>query len=117
MGLAAAIQGTLSRFLPRLFWLLPPVTTQASALAAHAAASARNGRTGAWAKLGQIFTVLSLTQQAGIAFLQGLESVEETVESGTGKPKCGRYANISSKESPCGQPFSRHQSLPRCAYS
>ena len=27
-------------------------------------------------KLGQIFTVLSLTQQAGIAFLQGLESVE-----------------------------------------
>ncbi|MGM8714585.1 protein transport protein HofC [Enterobacter hormaechei] len=33
-------------------------------------------------KLGQIFTVLSLTQQAGIAFLQGLESVEETVERG-----------------------------------
>ncbi len=33
-------------------------------------------------KLGQIFTVLSLTQQAGIAFLQGVESVEETVESG-----------------------------------
>ncbi|HFQ5660624.1 TPA: protein transport protein HofC [Enterobacter kobei] len=33
-------------------------------------------------KLGQIFTVLSLTQQAGIAFLQGLESAEETVESG-----------------------------------
>ena len=32
-------------------------------------------------KLGQIFTVLSLTQQAGIAFLQGLESAEETVES------------------------------------
>ncbi|MEB7542850.1 protein transport protein HofC [Enterobacter huaxiensis] len=32
-------------------------------------------------KLGQIFTVLSLTQQAGIAFLQGLESVEETVEN------------------------------------
>lgn len=32
-------------------------------------------------KLGQIFTVLSLTQQAGIPFLQGLESAEETVES------------------------------------
>ncbi|WP_253379400.1 protein transport protein HofC [unidentified bacterial endosymbiont] len=32
-------------------------------------------------KLGRIFTVLSLTQQAGIAFLQGLESAEETVES------------------------------------
>lgn len=32
-------------------------------------------------KLGQIFTVLSLTQQAGIAFLQGLESAEETLES------------------------------------
>ncbi|HHA2246878.1 TPA: protein transport protein HofC [Enterobacter ludwigii] len=32
-------------------------------------------------KLGQIFTVLSLTQQAGIAFLKGLESAEETVES------------------------------------
>ena len=32
-------------------------------------------------KLGQIFTVLTLTQQAGIAFLQGLESAEETVES------------------------------------
>lgn len=32
-------------------------------------------------KLGQIFTVLSLTQRAGIAFLQGLENVEETVES------------------------------------
>ena len=32
-------------------------------------------------KLGQIFTVLSLTQQAGIAFLQGLESAEETVEN------------------------------------
>ncbi|MGP6137538.1 protein transport protein HofC [Enterobacter chuandaensis] len=32
-------------------------------------------------KMGQIFTVLSLTQQAGIAFLQGLESAEETVES------------------------------------
>lgn len=32
-------------------------------------------------KLGQIFTVLSLTQQAGITFLQGLESAEETAES------------------------------------
>lgn len=32
-------------------------------------------------KLGHIFTVLSLTQQAGIAFLQGLESAEETVDS------------------------------------
>ena len=32
-------------------------------------------------KLGQIFTVLSLTQQAGIAFLQGLESAEDAVES------------------------------------
>lgn len=31
-------------------------------------------------KLSQIFTVLSLTQQAGIAFLQGLESAEESVE-------------------------------------
>lgn len=31
-------------------------------------------------KLSQIFTVLSLTQQAGIAFLQGLESTEETLE-------------------------------------
>ena len=30
-------------------------------------------------KLSQIFTVLSLTQQAGIAFLQGLESVKETL--------------------------------------
>lgn len=30
-------------------------------------------------KLSQIFTVLSLTQQAGIAFLQGLESAEESV--------------------------------------
>lgn len=33
-------------------------------------------------KLGQIFTVLSLTQQAGIAFLDGMESVQETVENG-----------------------------------
>lgn len=32
-------------------------------------------------KLGHVFTVLSLTQQAGIPFLQGLESAEETVES------------------------------------
>lgn len=32
-------------------------------------------------KLGHIFTVLSLTQRAGIPFLQGLESAEETVES------------------------------------
>ncbi|KAA0509012.1 protein transport protein HofC [Enterobacter vonholyi] len=32
-------------------------------------------------KLGHIFTVLSLTQQSGIPFLQGLESAEETVES------------------------------------
>lgn len=32
-------------------------------------------------KLGQIFTVLTLTQQAGIPFLQGLTSAEETVES------------------------------------
>ncbi|WP_368542200.1 protein transport protein HofC [Enterobacter soli] len=32
-------------------------------------------------RLGQIFTVLSLTQQAGIAFLQGLESVEETTQN------------------------------------
>lgn len=31
-------------------------------------------------KLSQIFTVLSLTQQAGIAFLQGLESALESVE-------------------------------------
>ncbi|MCU6668124.1 protein transport protein HofC [Enterobacteriaceae bacterium H4N4] len=31
-------------------------------------------------KLSQIFTVLSLTQQAGIAFLQGLESTQETLE-------------------------------------
>ncbi|MCG1033631.1 protein transport protein HofC [Bacillus amyloliquefaciens] len=31
-------------------------------------------------KLSQIFTVLSLTQQAGIAFIQGLESTEETLE-------------------------------------
>ncbi|MWL73774.1 type IV pilin biogenesis protein, partial [Escherichia coli] len=31
-------------------------------------------------KLSQIFTVLSLTQQAGITFLQGLESTEETME-------------------------------------
>ena len=30
-------------------------------------------------KLSQIFTVLSLTQQAGIAFLQGLDSTEETL--------------------------------------
>ena len=30
-------------------------------------------------KLSQIFTVLSLTQRAGIAFLQGLESVKETL--------------------------------------
>lgn len=30
-------------------------------------------------KLSQIFTVLSLTQRTGIAFLQGLESVEETL--------------------------------------
>ncbi|WP_333851411.1 protein transport protein HofC [Leclercia sp.] len=30
-------------------------------------------------KLSQIFTVLSLTQQAGIAFIQGLESTEETL--------------------------------------
>ncbi len=30
-------------------------------------------------KLSQIFTVLSLTQQAGITFLQGLESTEETL--------------------------------------
>ena len=30
-------------------------------------------------KISQIFTVLSLTQQAGIAFLQGLESAEESV--------------------------------------
>jgi protein transport protein HofC len=29
--------------------------------------------------LSQIFTVLALTQRAGIAFLQGLESVEETL--------------------------------------
>ena len=29
--------------------------------------------------LSQIFTVLSLTQRAGIAFLQGLETVEETL--------------------------------------
>lgn len=32
-------------------------------------------------KLGQIFTVLTLTQQAGIAFLHGMESAAETVES------------------------------------
>jgi len=32
-------------------------------------------------KLGRVFTVLSLTQRAGIAFLQGLECAEETVES------------------------------------
>ena len=31
--------------------------------------------------LSQIFTVLSLTQRAGIAFLQGLETVEETLNS------------------------------------
>ncbi|MBL5966586.1 protein transport protein HofC [Lelliottia amnigena] len=31
-------------------------------------------------KLSQIFTVLSLTQQAGIAFLQGLESSQESVQ-------------------------------------
>lgn len=31
-------------------------------------------------KLSQIFTVLSLTQQSGIAFLQGLESTQESVE-------------------------------------
>lgn len=31
-------------------------------------------------KLSQIYTVLSLTQQAGIAFIQGLESTEETLE-------------------------------------
>lgn len=31
-------------------------------------------------KLSQIFTVLSLTQQSGIVFLQGLESTEETLE-------------------------------------
>lgn len=30
-------------------------------------------------KLSQIFTVLSLTQQSGIAFIQGLESTEETL--------------------------------------
>lgn len=30
-------------------------------------------------RLSQIFTVLTLTQQAGIAFLQGLETVEETI--------------------------------------
>lgn len=31
-------------------------------------------------KLSQIFTVLSLTQQSGIAFIQGLESTKETLE-------------------------------------
>lgn len=39
------------------------------------------GRLARGQKLGQIFTVLSLTQQAGIPFLQGLQSAEETVDS------------------------------------
>ncbi|RAU36302.1 protein transport protein HofC [Enterobacter sp. ECC-175] len=40
-------------------------------------------------KLGQIFTVLSLTQQAGIPFLQGLVSAEETVDSLYWREKLG----------------------------
>lgn len=39
------------------------------------------GRLARGQKLGQIFTVLSLMQQAGIPFLQGLQSAEETVDS------------------------------------
>lgn len=68
-------------------------------------------------KLGQIFTVLSLTQQAGIAFLQGLESAEETSKAATGKGSFAEYAKILKKDFPSGHPFRKRQSLPRSVFS
>ena len=84
MGLAAAIQGHIVT----LFALLLILAVAACKLRRHPRWQRMllhlpvMGVLARGQKLGQIFTVLSLTQQAGIAFLQGLESVEETVESG-----------------------------------
>jgi len=84
MGLAAAIQGHIVT----LFALLLILVVAACKLRRHPRWQRMllhlpvMGVLARGQKLGQIFTVLSLTQQAGIAFLQGLESVEETVESG-----------------------------------
>ena len=84
MGLAATIQGHIVM----LFALLLILVVAACKLRRHPRWQRMllhlpvMGVLARGQKLGQIFTVLSLTQQAGIAFLQGLESVEETVESG-----------------------------------
>ena len=84
MGLGAAIQGHIVT----LFALLLILAVAACKLRRHPRWQRMllhlpvMGVLARGQKLGQIFTVLSLTQQAGIAFLQGLESVEETVESG-----------------------------------
>lgn len=68
-------------------------------------------------KLGQIFTVLSLTQQAGIAFLQGLESVEETVERGYWQEKLREIRSDIERGCPCGPPSRRPLFLRHCVFS
>ena len=68
-------------------------------------------------KLGQIFTVLSLTQQAGIPFLQGLQSAEETVDSRYWHGNCAAFVGTLNKALPSGLHFRKRPFLPRCAFN
>jgi protein transport protein HofC len=60
-------------------------------------------------KLSQIFTVLSLTQRAGIAFLQGLETVEETVTQPLWREVISRLHHDISQGSPIWQAMENSQ--------
>lgn len=60
-------------------------------------------------RLSHIFTVLSLTQSAGIAFLQGLETVEETVTQPLWQEVISRLHHDISQGSPIWQAMDNSQ--------
>lgn len=65
--------------------------------------------------LSHIFTVLSLTQSAGIPFLQGLETVKETITSALWRDALGKIENEISRGSPIWQAMEEsHFFTPLC---
>ncbi len=68
-------------------------------------------------KLGQIFTVLSLTQQAGIAFYKEWRVWRRPLRVAIGRRNSVRYAAISNRGCPCGPPSRRPLFLHHCVFS
>lgn len=68
-------------------------------------------------KLGHIFTVLSLTQQAGIPFYRDWRAQRRPLKVVTGGGYSAAFGRTLKKVSPSGHPFRKRQSLPRCVFS